>query len=580
MPDQDWMEVAPSRQLAELAEIGAQSWYGYVPMSDGTRLAVVVWRPAGDGKHPTILYYTPYAAAAAPGGGSWLEDVRSFLDAGYSYVGANVRGSGSSEGTFSYYAPQEGPDGAELVEWAATQPWSTGDVGMVGGSYGGHTQIKVAAQQPKHLKAIVPVAFEGNEYRDEVVPGGMMNVGLIGIWSYDIQPTMAAAGVDARRQFGDEDSAGARPEEAGDISFREVDAHRVHDDWWNERAIDRLAARVKVPTLAIHGWQDEWMRANGSLRIFKGLGAEHKRLLVQNGPHVIEQYEFNHREMMRWLDRWLKGEENGVETEPPVKVFWEVNSADGDADQPAPRWSTTHASWPPPDQTWQRLWLGGDGSLLPDDPAAEPEIDESDRRYLYPLATEMIGSNEQFAVAPTALGTVDYRTAPMEEDLTILGAPQLSLHVTCEQEDTDFMFVFKDVDPDGNTLYVQRGVLRASMRAIDEEASDADEIIHSYAAPQALTPGEAFELKVSLASVGHVVRKGHRLELSVLAPGGTPNPVWAFTPVPLPSMNKVHHGRSHPSQLALPTIPGAAQAPPAPLGSLKNQPWRPAERKA
>lgn len=565
-------EASTAEQLAALADAGARSWYGYVSMADGTRLAVVVWRPAGDQAYPTLLDFAPYANGASPVGGT---DVKRFLDAGYAYLGANMRGTGCSEGTFSYYHPIEGLDGAELVEWAAAQPWSTGAIGMIGGSYGGHTQIAVAAQQPAHLKAIVPVSFEGNEYRDEVAPGGMMNVGLIGSWSFDDQPSLAAVGVAARRDNGDCDCHATRLEQAGITSYEEVEARPLYDTWWAERAIDELAGRVTVPALIMHGWQDEWIRPNGSIRVFKGLGSEHKRLLLQNGAHYIARHEFNQREQMRWLDRWVKGEQNGVEAEPPVKVFWEVKRfGDGDQGEHVPSWETTYEAWPPPGRTWRSLWLTADGALEQSDPA-ESEVPDASRSYLFPLGTELVGSNEQFAVPPPPIGSLSYRTAPLAEDLTILGAPQLTFYVSCEQADTDFMFVLKDVDPSGNTLFVQRSVLRGSMRAVDEDASTADEVIQSFAKADPMNPGEVYEIRLSLASVGHVVRSGHRLELSIVAPSTIPSPVWAFAPISLPSRNRIYHGTTYPSRLSLPIVPGeGSQAPAAPLGALDNQPWR------
>jgi len=121
-------------------------------MRDGTRIAYVLWRPKEVRRYPTLLNYSAYWESGSP-----REFVARFLDAGYAYVGANVRGTGASEGIFSYFQPIEAVDGAEIIGWIAAQAWSNGHLGMIGASYGAHTQIAVAALNPRHLRAIVPL---------------------------------------------------------------------------------------------------------------------------------------------------------------------------------------------------------------------------------------------------------------------------------------------------------------------------------------------------------------------------------------------------------------------------------------
>ncbi len=555
--------TVPNRTLTE-QEVHQE--FGYVAMKDGTRLAYVVWRAEKNGKYPTILNYSAYAESGTP-----FADVKRFLEAGYAYVGANVRGTGASEGSYSYYQPIEGTDGAEIVEWAAVQPWSTGDVGMIGGSYGGHTQIKVASHRPPHLRAIVPVATEGSEYRDEGRTGGLFNAGLMASWTFDIQPELARIGAETRVRAGDSQCAGIRAVQAPNAAYAEVLQHPFYDAWWQARALDTMVARVAVPTLLIHAWQDEWIRPNGALRLFKLLRSPHRKLIVQNGPHRLGGYKITQKEQMRWLDRWVKGESNGVEAEPPVTIYWEVTEAEDDTNA-VPNWTTTYPTWPVPSLEWSTFYLTAAGELSAEKPNAGD--DRGVRSYLYPLGTELVGSNEQFALAPYPLGTLSYRTPSMASDMVLLGAPQLTLFFSTDQTDTDFMFSLKEVDPSGNTLFLQRSVLRASLRAIDEQLSTSDEIIQSFGKAERLMPGNVTELKLSLSALGHVLRKGHRLELSIVAPNPTPNPVWGFAPTS-PSVNKIHHGALYPSQLRLPVIQGETAQKPAPkLGTLRNQPYR------
>src|SRR5262249_51847460 len=160
--------------------------------------------------------------------------------------------------------------------WVAAQPWCNGRVGMIGGSYGGHTQIKVAAQRPQHLRAIVPMATEGSEYRDEGMTGGLFNAALLGYWTFEIQPRLARGGGDARAPAGDTECGAIRRRQRANRAYHEVLEHPLYDDWWAARSLDTMAAQIEVPTMLVHGWQDEWIRANGAVRLFNLIGSEHR----------------------------------------------------------------------------------------------------------------------------------------------------------------------------------------------------------------------------------------------------------------------------------------------------------------
>jgi predicted acyl esterase len=256
-----------------------------------------------------------------------------------------------------------------------------------------------------------------------------------------------------------------------------------------------------------------------------------------------------------------------------VQVFWEVQAAGDDLENATPGWTTGHASWPPPGLEWSTLYLTAAGGLSSVKPDASP--DQGMRGYLYPLGTELVGSSEQFALAPHPLGSLSYRTDPAPVDTMVLGSPQLTFYFSCEQNDTDFMCTLKDIDPDGNALFLQRTVLRASMRAPDQVESTRHEILQSFTQKNELVPGEINEVMLSLSTLGHVLRKDHQLELSILAPNAMPSPIWGFAPVSLPSLNKVFHSAAYPSRLLLPVMPREMAKAPAPrFGALQNQPVR------
>lgn len=556
---------------ATLTERDVYREIGYLPLKDGVELAYVVWRPKQEGRYPTIVSYSPYATHGAP-----FAAAQPYLEHGYAYVGANIRGTGCSEGQYGLWHPREGPDGAELIEWAGTQAWSTGSVGMVGISYPGHTQIMTAARQPPHLKAIAAGGLTASSYRDIWMPGGLFNVGMVGWWTFDAQPAIARGAAERRIQWGDDRCAEIRLRQKPNPAFYEVQQHPLLDEWWKARDLETIIGRVHVPTLIIHGWQDQETVSQGPPLLFKMLKVANKKMILQSGGHGVGGRSINRAQEIRWMDRWLKGENNGIDAEPPVTVLWEVRDEAGKA---TPNWTTTYATWPVPQLQRSTLYLTHDGRMSGEMPAARS--DNGVRSYLYPTGTEIVGNNEQFAVKMRPIGLLSYQTDPVTEDTTILGLPQVTFYASSEQKDTDFMVTLHDIDAAGNVLFLQRAVLRASLRGIDTARSDGDQIIQRFDKIEELVPGRIYEFKLSLYTVGHVVRQGHRLELSIMAPTSIFQPDWGPLPLSLPSLNKVYHSPQYPSSLTLPIVPGEkAQAPPPPCGSLQFQPCRPVAKPA
>ena len=540
---------------------------GYAPMQDGVRLAYISYRPAEEGQYPVILDYDAYESSGAGiAVGSWFHEA---VRRGYAVVGANVRGSGCSEGdTFSLFHPQQGPDGAALVEWLGTRPWSDGNVGMYGVSYPGHTQFFVAAQRPSHLKALAAGGLTASIYREAMRPGGMFNVGFAAWWGEMAQPWIEELGVAERLAAGDTHCEAVQAAQPVNTAFQEAREHEFHDQYWNERSPESYADQVEVPMMIIQGYQDQ-QTAMGGPRLYERLRGPRK-LILQNGGHGVGGNSLAVEQVLRWMDRWLKGEENGIDEEPQVTVLFETGLVDGEL---RPNWVETFSDWPVPGTERRTFRLGADGSL-----GAEALVEEQTGplTYVYPMGTELVGNNDMFLIPPAPLGSLVYRTAPFAEDLPVLGSARLVLHVSAEAEDTDFMVVLHDIGPDGETLYLQRAFLRASHRAIDPAKSSEYWTHHPHDRSEPLVPGEAYELVISFPEVGHVFRAGHALELAVLAPNFTPATDWGPMPINLPGINTVYHSAEHPSRLELPVVASiVATGPPPECGSLEYQPCRP-----
>jgi len=406
----------------------------------------------------------------------------------------------------------------------------------------------------------------------------MFNIGFTSRWFTLYQPALSTAGMDARIGWGDKEcEPNAKTHPATDY-VREVSQHPYDDTYWKLRATESYVDRVNVPTIVGMGWQDFQTQVTGGITLFHHLKVP-KRLYVLPGGHgvVLGQKVFQD-DQVRWFDRWLKRADNGVEKEQPVTVFWEVARTGGTAlggGQSTPNWITTHSAWPVPEAQKRSFYLTGDAQLVTDKPSSAAQT--APRTYTYPTGTELIGSNAQFSLPVEPEGVLVYRSAPMTADLTILGAPTITFHVSIQHDDADFVVDLHDLYPNGDVQYLQRGLLRASMRAVDPTRSRPDAIRHSFTKREPLVPGKVYEIRMSLPPIGAVIREGHRLEVTIMAPSPIAQPDWGFHPAGQPGRNTVHHSAAQPSVLDIPVIPNARAQGAAPVcGSLDFQPCRPA----
>ncbi|MER8930548.1 CocE/NonD family hydrolase [Mesorhizobium sp. M0859] len=591
-------------QAVNFSEADVVRDISYVTTKDGTRIAYICYRPKS-GRYPTVFEYTGYQASATR-----FEVAKPFLDAGYAFLGANATGTGCSTGAMDQWFSQiEGVHGAEVVEWIAEQPWSDGNVGMVGYSYGGNTQMWVAAERPPHLRAIVPSGI-GDNYDCWAYLGGMLQLSSLQ-WAFDNESEIQGSGAQWRISQGDTECAIYRS------SDRFVDRyplfsdlirqHPSKDEWWDSINPCRpeVAGKITVPTMIVVAFQDEWGLAKEGPRTFKRYmpDVKNKKLLLLNGAHASASAHKGYTEVVaehvRFLDRWVKGIENGIDDEPPVKVLWEIREPEGDPKKSVFGWTTTHATWPEPSVERRPFYLTVEATLSPNQPKSNP--DEGSRAYLYPVGTEQFDNDKKSKVAPSPgthstngtlplnysfqstkgalarMGLLNYRLAPVASDMTLLGNPEVRLYLSIDQgDDADLELTLKDVDPDGNVLFLQSGLQRASFREIDEALTNAEEVVPAFRKSEKLEPGKIYEIRMSLLGpIAHVVRKGHCLELTIGAPGIIPDRVIGSLPVGVPSVNRIYSSKEYASRINLPILPGAvAQAQTPEFGTLRNQPYR------
>jgi putative CocE/NonD family hydrolase len=574
---------------------------GYLTMADGVQLSYTVVRPDVPQPLPTLFEYSGYAPGIQPDSGYIKQFVEG--DGGYAYIGVNLRGTGCSDGTFDFFQPQEAKDGAAVIAWITQQSWSNAKVGMIGKSYPGITQLFVAEEQPPGLVAIAPGHFFGDAYRDIARPGGIINKGFSTLWSFIGRPSYEFTGAPSEIAGGNLKCANGETAELRGIPtnpFVQLLQHPYDDTLVRERSPDAHLDRIKVPMLATLAWQDEQLgsrqthlladlEALNAARATRGEPVTPWWATLTNGDHGMARTTTELADLERFYDHFLKGEDNGWQARPRVQVWWE-SGRDGGAR--APGWTTGLAAWGEGPRvaagtlTPTSLHLRAGGRL----DAAAPPAGEASDSYLYAPGVGSQGiSNPSYGypslpnqylwdVGPAPGAFAAYTTDPLVADETLLGSASLDLWLASAATDTDVQVTLTEVRPDGQELYVQKGWLKASQRAIDPARSSAlrPYQTHQEADAAALVPGEPSLLRVEIFPFGHVVRAGSRLRVWIEAPTILPE-LWSFVPTPEVTQNTVLHDEAHPSALVLPVVPNDAERAatlPA-CGTLIRQPCRP-----
>ena len=331
-----------------------------VIMRDGVTLYADVYRPDSAGPFPVILQRTPYDKTT-PLTMVMLDPIKA-AKRGYAMVIQDTRGRFTSEGEF-YCFRDDINDGYDTVEWAASQPWSTGKVGMCGTSYVGATQWLSAISQPPHLAAIAPNVTASNYHDGWTYQGGAFELGFNVSWTM-LQLTLAnfkniASGksvppdsreklvkaIDAMQDSFLETPVGEFPHLKGGLAdyFYDWTAHPDYDDYWKKLCIEDHHSRVTAPALNIGGWYDIFL--GGTLRNYMGMGKnggseearKGQKLIIgpwqhgARGTSLVGTHYFGLAAdataldldgiHFRWYDHWLKGENNGFLDEPPVRRF-------------------------------------------------------------------------------------------------------------------------------------------------------------------------------------------------------------------------------------------------------------------
>lgn len=511
-----------------------------VPMRDGVSLATDVYRPSGDARHPVVLLRMPYNKEI-PVLLFLSGDILRIAQAGYAVVVQDCRGTFQSEGTFSPYF-QEAEDGADAIAWAAAQPWANGIVGTMGASYYGATQWLAASESPPALKAMAPFITTDQYYDKWTYQGGALQLGFILQWATS---TFAVGEVVRRLGRGEATTADLAEAitAADDVSERywhtplsdlpelaeltpyvaDWIAHPDYDDYWRACAPCEHYDKISAPALNFGGWFDLFL--GGTLANYQAMqGRVPQKLVIGPWAHGYNGGLYAERnfgmmahdavadvtaDQIRWFDRWLKGEQNAVESDKPVKLF--IMGPDV--------WREEDA-WPLPDTKWRKFYLRSEGRAAANEGtlSLEPAPLEPPDTFLYdprnPVPTvggatflpglfiaANAGPRDQREVESRA-DVLCYSTAPLECDTEVTGPITLVLYVRSSAVDTDFTGKLVDVYPDGRAMIVTDGILRARYR-------------NGFDRPELMTAGQTYRLEIDLVATANVFRAGHCIRLEV-----------------------------------------------------------------
>ena len=618
-------DAVPDQSFYDAQEIDAG--FGYVEMRDGTLLSahVMLPGPVENGPYPTVVEYSGYA----PSNPNDTTFGLLFNTLGYAYVGVNMRGTGCSGGSYRFFEEAQVVDGYDMIEAIAAQDWVLdNEVGMVGISYPGISQLFVASAQPPSLVAITPISVLDDSYRATLYPGGILNTGFAVSWTQERMNEAKPYGQAWAKERADEGDEICTENQLLRLQNPDLTAEIDSNPYYASEVGDEINPSLFVPKIAVPvfmagAWQDEQTGGHFPALIDDFTSAPHLYVTMVNGLHTESLSPSVFPRMAEFLSLYVAkkvpdlsalpivagplgsgifGVEVPIdatnrfagldyadalaafEAEDPFVVLFEQGAADGQpAASPLARWSTSFDAWPIASAEATRYFLGDGGRLATElsttgetsytaDPTAVPET------FYEGSGSGIWRADVQYDWVRNPEGTAAVFTSePFAEDVVILGPGSADLWITSSAVDTDLEVTISEIRPDGSEVYVQSGWLRASHRALDEAASTELAPVHTHLESDAaeLVPGEITPVRVDIFPVAHPIRSGSRLRITIDAPGGNRG-VWKFRTLSAGETVAIVHDADHPSAIVLPIVRGLdVPSGVAACGALRGQPCRP-----
>ena len=501
-------------------------WDVPIPMDDGLVLRADIFRPPQDGKYPVILTYGPYGKGLAFQEGypdqwrrmseqhpdvlegstnkyqNWeVPDPEKWVPHGYVCVRVDSRGAGRSPGVIDPRSPREARDLYLCIEWAGTQPWSNGKVGLLGISYYARNQWTAASLQPPHLTAMIPWEGASDSYRDGAYHGGIFCTFATNWFKKQVITVQHGLGNRGAVNPNTGELVGG-PETLSDdeLAKNRVDLrkdlleHSLDDEYHRRRSPEW--SKVTVPLLTAANWGGQGLHLRGNIEGFVRAASKQKWLEVHGLEHWTEFYtRYGVSLQRRFFDHFLKGLDNGWDQQPRVQL---------NIRHPGGRFvQRMEKEWPLARTRWTRLYLN--------------PVDRT-------LSWEPVKA--QGTLTYDALGEgITFMSPPLQEETEITGPSASRLFISSSTTDADLFLVLRVFAPDGQEVVFQgaldphtpisQGWLRASHRKLDPNLSREYRPYRTHDAVEPLTRGKVYEIDVEIWPTCIVVPAGYRIALTV-----------------------------------------------------------------
>jgi predicted acyl esterase len=524
---------------------------GWIPMKDGIRLAVTLYMPNGGKageKFPAVLEYHPYRKDDGTAQRDY-ELYSYFVRRGYVCARVDIRGFGNSEGvpTDREYSEQEQLDGLQIISWLAHQPWSNGNVGMMGISWSGFNSLQMAMRHAPELKAIIAVDATAELFHDDVhYMDGMAHVD-----EFELNMDMAPGMTGAPDYTLDEKVLGPRFD-APPWSLLYL-KHQHDGPFW--RSPVRPYSEIRIPCFIIGGLLDGYR--DSITDMLQQTKAPLKAIVGpwnHTFPHdAVPGPEIEWRaEAVRWWDYWLKGRDTGVLNDPRLVIYVQHWHPPNPNLQNVPGEWRREDSWPPRDVRDTVFFPQPNHTLQNTAPATEVH----QLKYVPSIGVEAGFWWGELLSDPRPVDAFSlvYDSAPLREDVAILGRPRALLKASATAPLADWFARLSDVAPDGTVTQITGAGINGAQR-------------ESMTEPRALEPGKVYPLVIVMHLTSWVFPKGHRIRLAVS------NALWPMIlPTPYSMTTSLELGGDG-SRLILPVVP--VKGTPAPA----FQPPQPAEQR-
>jgi len=513
----------------------------WIPMKDGVRLAATLYMPDGakpEEKFPALLEYLPYRKDD----GTAAEDYPThsyFARRGYVGARVDIRGFGASEGVppEREYSEQEQEDGEQVIAWLAHQPWSNGNVGMFGISWGGFNSLQMAMRHAPGLKAILAVDATAELFHDDV---HYMD-GMAHIDEFELNMDMAEGWVGAPDYSLDEKTLEPRFDSP---PWSLLYLKHQHDGpFWRDRV--RPLREITIPSFLIGGLQDGYrdnvpdmlMQSKAPIKAIVGPWNHTYPNNADFGPRVEWRDQ-----AVRWFDHWLKGRDTGVTHDPRLVIYMQHwHPPDPNLENVPGEWRRED-EWPPPEAKNTTLYMQGNHTLAGS--VATNEVHQL--KYVPTIGVEAgFWWGELLSdVRPVDAFSLVYDSAPLDQDTAILGRPRALLEASATAKLADWFARLSDVAPDGTVTQITGAGLNGAQR---ESMSD----------PRDLDPGKVYPLNIEMHLTSWVFPKGHRIRVAIS------NALWPMIlPTPYAMTTSLELGGAEGSRIVLPIVPVHGTAAP------------------